>query len=153
MRRIIELIAVACYAVLASSAPAQEHWTEGPVWEVSFYRTKPGQFDVYMTYLRTNFLSITEEGKKQDLILERKVFVKAPKDPRDWDVAIAILYPSFGKALDFNQGDEDKSKAIQAKHYKTEDEKKQQEVTAKRFEMRDFIGTELVREVNLRPLP
>ncbi len=153
MRRIIWLIAVVCFAVLASGALAQEHWTEGPVWEVSFYRTKPGQFDEYMKYLRTNFLPITEEGKKQGLMLERKVFVKPPKDPGDWDVGIATLYPSFGKARDFSQGDDDKWKGIQAKHYKTEDEKKQQEITAKRFEMRDFIGTDFVREVNLRPLP
>jgi len=153
MKRIILLIAVVCCTALASGALAQEHWTEGSVWEVSFYRTKPGQFDEYMKYLRTNFLPLTEEGKKQGLVLDRKVFVKSPQHPGDWDVAIATLYTSFGKALDFNQGDEDKWKAIQTKHYKTEDEKKQQEMTAKRFEMRDFIGTQVVREINLRPLP
>jgi len=153
MRRIMKLIAAVCYAVLASGALAQEHWTEGPVWEVSFYRTKPGLFDEYMKYVRTNFLPLSDEVKKQGLVLDRKVFVKDPQHPGDWDVAIASLYPSFGKALDFNQGNEDKWKAIQAKHYKTEDEKKQKEITDKRLEMRDFIGTQLVREVNLRPLP
>jgi hypothetical protein len=131
---------------------AQEHFTEGPVWECSSYRTKPGQFDSYMKYLRTNFIPTTDEGKKQGLILDRKMFVKAPSSPHDWDVLICTLFPSFGKAMDYSASDEDKWKAIEAKHYKTTDEAKQREMSAKRFEMREFLGTEFVREVNLKPM-
>lgn len=46
---------------------------------------------------------------------------------------------------------DDKQKAISDKHFKTSDEEKQQQATAKRFEMRDFVGTVYVREVKLRP--
>ena len=44
-------------------------------------------------------------------------------------------------------------KAIAAKHYKTSDEQKQNEMASKRFEMRDFRGTRYVREVTLKPMP
>lgn len=62
--RFIATIAVLSL-LLGGVAAAQEHWTEGPVWEVSFYRTTPGHFDDYMKYLRQNFLPQNAEGKKQ----------------------------------------------------------------------------------------
>jgi hypothetical protein len=153
MKRLICFIAITCCVLLSSGLPAQEHYTEGNVREVSRYRTKPGQFDEYMKYLRANFLPLSEESKKAGLILDFKVLVKTPHDVDDWDVAIVTIHKSYGAALDFNQGDEDKSKAIQAKHYKTSDEKKQQEMAARRLDMRTYLGTDYLREVNLRPMP
>ena len=50
--------------LFSAGAFAQEHYTEGNVRVVSFYRTKPGQFDNYMKYLRTHFLPVQEEAKK-----------------------------------------------------------------------------------------
>lgn len=152
MKRFIGFIAITCCTLLSSNVYAQDHYTEGNVREVSHYRTKPGQFDEYMKYLRTNFLPLSEESKKQGLIVDFKVMVKTPHDLSDWDVAIVTIHKSYGAALDFSQGDEDKSKAIQAKHYKTADENKQREMAAKRLDMRTFLGTEFIREVNLRPM-
>lgn len=152
MKRFICLVAITCCTLFSPGLRAQEHYTEGNVREVSRYRTKPGQFDEYMKYLRANFLPLSEESKKAGLIVDFKVLVKTPHDADDWDVAIVTLHKSFGAALDFNQGDEDKSKAIQAKHYKTADEKKQMDMTARRLDMRTYIGTDYIREVNLRPM-
>lgn len=140
-------------ALVAGEAVAQEHYTEGPVWECSAYRTTPGHFDDYMTYLRGNYVATSAESKKQGLILDTKIFLKTPSDATDYDVLICTLYPSFGKAMDYSAEDEAKGKAIAAKHYQTTDEKKQQELTAKRYAMRDFRGTTYVREVTLKPLP
>jgi hypothetical protein len=148
---LVALLLGACLTGLP--ALAQEHFTEGPVWEVSYYRTKPGKFDDYMKYLRANFLVTTVEEKKQGLILDAKILLNTPRDANDWDIAIATLYTSFGKALDFNQSDEDKLKAIAEKHYKTKDEAKQRDMSAPRFQMRDYIGTRYLREVTLKPLP
>lgn len=152
MRKLIVTVAVVCLAS-AGVALAQEHWTEGPVWSVSFYRTAPGHFDDYMKYLRTHYIVTTGEAKKQGLILDSKVFVKTPNDANDWDVAIATLFSSYGKALDYNQADDAKSKAIQSQHWKTPDLDKQREMTAPRFEMRKALGTTYTREVTLRPMP
>ena len=87
-----------------------------------------------MKYLRTHYVVTTAESKKQGLILDSKVFVKTPNDGNDWDVAIATLYPSYGKALDYNASDDAKGKAIQAQHWKTPDQEKQREMTAPHFE-------------------
>jgi hypothetical protein len=150
----LTLIALALGACLTGlPALAQEHFTEGPVWAVNYIRTKPGKFDDYMKYLRGSYLASSSEAKKQGLILDTKIFLNNPRDAHDWDIAIATLYPSFGKALDFNQGDDDKRKAIAEKQFKTKDEAKQQEMTAPRFAMRDALGTRYLREVNLKPLP
>jgi hypothetical protein len=132
---------------------AQEHYTEGPVWACSAYRTKQGHFDDYMNYLQANYLVTTAAAKKQGLILDSKVFVKTASDPQDWDVAICALFPSYGKALDFDADADAKNKAISAEHFKTADQAKQREMTAKRFEYRDFVFTTYMREVTLRPLP
>lgn len=143
---------ILCYAFMVGVAAAQEHWTEGPVWGCSSYRTKQGQFDNYMEYLRGNYLPQSEESKKEGLVLDTKVFTQDLPDAQSWDVMICTLFPSYGKALDYSKEDDDKQKAIAEKHFKTSDEDKQAQSTAKRFEMRDFVGTVYVREVKLRPM-
>jgi hypothetical protein len=150
MKRIGLLAAMlACVSV---PAVAQEHWSEGPVWECSAYRSNPGMFDTYMEYVRKHATAINGEAKKQGLIVDYKTFVKAPANPTDWDFMSCTAYESFSRALDFNQGDEEKFDAIAAKHWATADESKQRELSSTRLEMRTFLGTTLMREVNLRPM-
>jgi len=131
---------------------AQEHYTEGNVRVVNFFKTKPGQFDNYMKYLRANYLPTQEEAKKQGLIVGYSVMLSNPTSEDDWDVAIATLHKSFGDALDYNQSDDDKMQKIQENHYKTSDQEKMDEMTAKRFDMRTYTGTRYLREVNLKPI-
>jgi hypothetical protein len=145
------LVAVGLSVLLGGVAAAQEHWTEGPVWEVSFYRTTPGHFDDYLKYLRQNVLPQNDESKKQGVVLDQKVFVKTPSRPDDWDIAFATLYKNMA-ALDFSAENDKKQKAIAEKHYKTADEQKQNEMAKPRLEWRTFLGTDLVREVTLRPM-
>jgi len=140
------------FLVLVASTFAQEHYTEGNIRVVSFYRTNPGQFDNYMKYLRTNFLPQQEEAKKQGLILDYYVLLSQPSNPDDWDVAVGYVYKSFGDALDYNQDNADKMKEIQSKHFNTKDEDKINDLMAKRFDMRKFIGVKYLREVILKPM-
>ena len=149
MKRIgLVAAALACTSV---SAVAQEHWTEGPVWQCDAYRTAPGQFDTYMEYIRATVEPQNIEAKKQGLVLDYKTFVKAPNDANDYDVLFCNLYPNYGKALDFNQADEDKGDAIAAAHFQTADEDAQAEKIKHRLDMRKYLGTTYVREVTLRP--
>jgi hypothetical protein len=141
----------ATMALVSVSAAAQEHWTEGPAWACEAYRTSPGQFDAYLEYIRAQVEPQNIEAKKQGLILDYKTFVKAPNDPQDYDVLFCTLYPSYAKALDYNQGDDDKAKAISAAHFATADEDKQAEMIKPRLEMRTSLGTTYVREVTLKP--
>jgi hypothetical protein len=72
---------------------AQEHYTEGPVWRVTTARVKPNQMDAYLTSLRQSTKPFLEEEKRQGIIMDYKVFLKETQsDPKDWDIALAILY-------------------------------------------------------------
>ena len=151
MKRLCLAAVMSCLA--APAALAQEHFTEGPVWECGSYRTKQGHFDDYMKYLRQNVLPQAQEAKKAGLTLDQKFYVHVPTSPTDPDVVICTLHASFAKALDYNAADDAKGKAIQSQHWKTPDQEKQREMTAPRFEMRKFVATTYTREVNLRPMP
>ena len=148
-----KIIGLAAASLLWTSgaAVAQEHWTEGPVWECSSYRTNPGQFDTYLNWIRAHSEPINAEAKKQGLIMDFKTFVKPPRDQNDYDVLFCTLHSSFGKALDYNKGDDDKFDAISAAHWATADNDKQAQMSAPRLEMRKYLGTDYVREVTLRP--
>ena len=151
MKRLCLAAVMSCLA--APVAVTQEHFTEGPVWECSSYRTKQGHFDDYMKYLRQNVLPLAQEAKKAGLTLDQKFYVHVPASPTDPDVVICTLHASFAKALDYNAADDAKGKDIAAKHWKTLDEQKQRDMAAQRFEFRDFLGTAYYREVNLKPMP
>jgi hypothetical protein len=144
-------LAAAALALTSVAAVAQEHWTEGPVWQCEAYRTSPGQYDAYMKYIRATVEPQNIEAKKQGLILDYKTFVKPPHDANDYDVLFCTLYPNFAKALDYNKGDDEKSDAIAAAHFATPDEDKQQDMIKPRLDMRTYLGTTYVREVTLRP--
>jgi hypothetical protein len=151
MKRLCLVLMLSCLAV--PGALAQEHYTEGPVWACGAIRTKQGHFDDYMKYLRQNYLPQGQESKKAGLILDQKFYVMVPASPTDPDVLLCTLYTSFGKALDYNAGDDATAKGIATKHFKTADEEKQREMIANRFTFRDSLGTSYYREVNLKPLP
>jgi hypothetical protein len=149
--RIFGLLA-ACALLTPAISQAQEHWNEGPVWSCSSYRTAPGMFDTYIKWIRTHSEPLNAESKKQGLILDYKTFVKAPHDPNDYDVLFCTLFSSYGKALDYNKGDEDKADAISAAHWATADNEKQTQMASPRLEMRTYLGTVYVREVMLKPI-
>lgn len=152
MKQTSQILAVILSLAFTGAAVAQEHWTDGPVWECSAYRTTPGQFDNYMKFIRSHAAITSAESKKQGLILDWKFFVQSPRDPNDWDVSICTLYSSYAKALDFNKEDDDKSNAIMEKHWQTADTEKQNQASAPRLSMRTYLGTSYFREVNLKPM-
>jgi len=156
MKRLLLLPAVLCLcAVFSPQAQAQEHYTEGPVWVTNYYRTKPGKFDDYMKFLRRNFAKVSAEQKKAGVILDAKILLQPTiNGPNDWDVAVAYLYPSFAKAMDFNQADFDKQEEINAKHYReTNRDKRTATNDAARLPIRDYVATRITREVTLKPMP
>jgi len=141
----------AAMLLATGTAVAQEHWTEGPVWACEAYRTSPGQFDAYLEYIRAQVEPQNIEAKKQGLILDYKTFVHTRDSENDYDVLFCTLFATYGKALDYNKTDDDKSKAISAAHFATADEDKQAEMIKPRLEMRTYMGTSYHREVTLRP--
>jgi hypothetical protein len=62
--------ALGLFLFLALQAFAQEHYTEGPVWQVTLIKVVPTKMDAYLTTLRANTKTIYDEMKKENLILE-----------------------------------------------------------------------------------
>src|SRR5215207_8447073 len=116
MKQLYLVVLASCLTV--PEALAQEHYTEGPVWECSSYRTKQGHFDDYLEYLRQNFVPQSQQAKKAGLVLDQKTYLHVPTNPTEPDVLLCTQHSNFAKALDYDAADDAKRKEIAAKHYK-----------------------------------
>ncbi|MFN2517137.1 MAG: hypothetical protein ABR556_13090 [Pyrinomonadaceae bacterium] len=141
-----------CSLGFVKQAQAQENFTEGPVWVINYYRTKPGKFDEYMKFLRANFAKTAAKQKQAGILVDAKVLLNPTvSGPDDWDVAIAYLHSDFGR-LNFNQSTDDQLQKIAAEVSGERDrEKRNERLDSSRFPLRDYIRTRILREVMLRP--
>ncbi len=150
----LTLLAILCCCSLGfvQQAQAQDNYTEGPVWVVSYYRTKPGKFDEYMKFLRANYAKSVAKQKAASIIIDSKVMINpAVNGPDDWDVAIAYLYTDFGR-LNYSQAVQDQMDKIGAEISGEQNkEKRDTKNDAARFPLRDFLRTRFLREITLKP--
>lgn len=131
--------------LLAPAMFAQEHYTEGPVWRVSLIRVKPTHMDDYLTTLQQTTKPFYEEAKKQGIIIEYKVFLKATKaSPEDWDVCVAIEFKNHA-AMD---GLDAKTEAVRDKIMGGKQQA--QQLAVKREEIRETVSSELLDEIFLK---
>ncbi len=145
-------ILICCSLGFVQQAQAQENYTEGPVWVINYYRTKPGKFDDYLKYLRSNYAKNVAKQKQAGIIVDSKILVNPTvSGPDDWDVAVAYLYSDFGR-LNYNQATEDELQKIQAEitGEKNKD-KRDNKNDATRFPLRDYLRTRYLREITLKP--
>jgi hypothetical protein len=130
----------------AVPAVAQEQYTEGPVWDITYVRTKPDQRDAYLTSLKENTAPILEEEKKEGLILDYKILNNlTQKDPHDWDLAIAVQYKNFA-ALD---GVEIKELEIRNKMFSSK-KAAEETMVQKRVDMREVVSIGLYQELKMK---
>lgn len=131
--------------LFALQAFAQEHYTEGPVWNITLIRVKPAQFDSYLTNLQQGAKVAYDEAKRQGTIMDYKVFLKPTKSgPQDWDIAIALLYKNHAQM----DGQAAKFEAIRDKVLGGK--QAFQQAAEKRTELREIVGVELVQEIMLK---
>jgi hypothetical protein len=145
-------ILICCSLGFVQQAQAQDNYTEGPVWVINYYRTKPGKFDDYMKFLRANFAKSAAKQKQAGIVVDTKVLINpAVSGPDDWDVAIAYLYSDFGR-LNYNQATEDQLQKI-AEEISGErnKEKRDTKLDNTRFPLRDYLRTRFLREIMLKP--
>jgi hypothetical protein len=139
-------VLVLCLAGFAAQALAQEHYTEGPVWRVTYLNTKPGKFNDSLKDIREHFSKIWADAKAQGVVLDYKVFLNATSTgPTDWNIATAVLYKGYG-ALDGLAG---KMDAITLKHYGSAEARTQ--AGAKRADLWTLVSSVLGREIMMKP--
>src|SRR6266581_9141512 len=84
------------WVLLAVGAFAQEHFTEGPVWQVTLVKVLPGQDDAYFSSIRERSKPFLEEEKRQGMILDYTYFLNTTqRDLNDWNIALAVQYKNF----------------------------------------------------------
>ena len=114
---------------------AQEHYTEGPVWRITFYKIKPNQQDAYFASIRQKAKPFLDQLKQQGLIVDYKNYLnQTSSGPRDWDLALAVEYRNFA-ALD---GLTPKVEALRDKVFGSKESALQ--VGQQRVEMREEVG-------------
>jgi hypothetical protein len=123
----------------------QEHYTEGPIWRVSLIRVKPAHMDDYLTTLQQNLKPFYEEGKREGMIVDYKIFLKETKEnPQDWDICLALEYKNFA-AMD---GLSAKAEALRDKVLGGK--QAAQQAAEKREEIREVISSTLLHEIFLK---
>ncbi|MEO7386355.1 MAG: hypothetical protein ABIX37_05425 [Gammaproteobacteria bacterium] len=138
------LIGLVLSGVAAVALAADERvYDEGPVIEVSYIRTKPGRFDDYMKFLATTYKTLMEAEKKAGLILDYAIYSSAPRSPQDPDLMLTITYPNMA-ALD-RTPDFD---AVSAKTVGSMSA--QNQAALDREALREVLGSQLVRKLNLK---
>jgi hypothetical protein len=114
----------------------------GPVWRVTYYEIKPGQFEPFWKDFRENIKPSYEALKKEGLISEYKVWTNVTTDnPHDWDVAVGFMVPNWATIDQLDA----KAATILAKHYGSREA--MIEAGKKRLEIRTVVASKLAREV------
>jgi hypothetical protein len=133
-------LGIASLCVAQSDAP----YTEGPVWTVTMVKTKTGMGDEYLKGLAKTLKGTLEEAKKQNLVLDYKILLGNAATPQDFDILIMVE----SKNMAAQDNTREKFDPIARKVVGTTDQ--QQAMAVKRLDIREIIGTKLMREITLK---
>ncbi len=119
-------------------------YTEGSVVNVTFVRTKSGGDEKYMKFLATQWKSLMEAAKKDNLILSYRVISAAAATRDDWNLLLMVEYKNMA-AFD---GLDAKFHGLMEKMFGSME--KAEEQAGKREEIREVLGEKLGRELILK---
>jgi hypothetical protein len=125
-------------------AQSDAPYTEGTVWTITMVKTKPGMTDDYLKGLAKSLKASLEEGKKQGFIVSYKVLLGEASTPSDYNIMTMVEFKNMA-ALD---GLRAKTDPIAQKMIGGEDQ--QREAAMKRAELREILGSKLMREITLK---
>jgi len=126
------------------SAQSDAPYTEGSVWTVTMVKTKTGMTDEYLKELAKTLKTTLEEAKKQNLVLDYKILLGNPATPQDFNILIMVE----SKNMAAQDKTREKFDPIARKVVGTTDQ--QQAIQTKRLDIREIMGTKLMREITLK---
>jgi len=148
--RVVTLIAAFCViagyagAQSSSSGSSSAPYTEGPVWDITMVKTKPGLDDEYLKSIAQTFKGVMEEQKKQGIVMDYKVLLGDAADRNDFNILLMVEFKNMA-AFD---GLREKTDPIMSKVMGSEDAQRQMAV--KRLDVREILGNKTMREVTLK---
>ncbi len=142
--QIAALVALSLGIASLCSAQSDAPYTEGPVWNITMVKVKPGMGDEYLKGLAKTFKGSLEEAKKQNVVLDYKILLGNAATPQDFDILLMVESKNMA-ALDNGR---EKFDPIARKIVGTTDQ--QQAIQVKRLDVREIMGTKLMREITLK---
>src|SRR5207302_6745415 len=145
-KSLILVAGVVLFAAFAGLCSAQSDapYTEGPVWNITMVKAKYGMGDEYLKGLAKTFKGSLDEAKKQNLILDYKILLGDAATPQDFDILLMVESKNMA-ALDNAR---EKFDPIARKTVGTTDQ--QQAMAVKRLDIREIMGSKLMREITLK---
>lgn len=147
IRKKLQIAFIAVFALSGASlcsAQSDAPYTEGPVWQITMVKTKPGMTDDYLKMLAKIYKTTSEEAKKQGVIMDYKIFLGDASNANDFEILLMQEFTNMA-ALD---GLREKLDPIDKKVIGSEEVQRQGSI--KRMEIREIMGNKLMREVTLK---
>ena len=142
--QIVALAALSLGIASLCSAQSDAPYTEGPVWNVTMVKTKTGMTDEYLKGLAKTLKASLEEAKKQNLVVDYKILLGNAATPQDFDILVMVE----SKNMAAQDNAREKFDPIARKVVGTTDQ--QQALQVKRLDIREIVGTKLMREITLK---
>lgn len=131
------LILISTFSFSQTNKP----YTEGPVWNLSMIKVKPGFGDIYLKNLSEGWYKIMKQAKQDGLISDFKIISAPAGHKDDWDLLLMTQVKNFA-AMD---GIDSKFEALQAKLLGNEET--MQKAAFNRNDMREPLGEKLGQEL------
>lgn len=143
------LTITSCVAVIAAfsglcHAQSDAPYTEGPVWNLTMVKTKSGMSDDYLKGIAKSFKGTMDEAKKQNLIMDYKVLIGDASTAQDYDILLMV------ESKNMAAFDNAREKFDPISHKVTGSLDQQRDAAVKRLDIREIVGTKLMREVTLK---
>jgi hypothetical protein len=143
----VQVVALAALSLgIGSPCVAQSDapYTEGPVWNITMVKTKAGLGDQYLKELAKTLKASLEEAKKQNLVVDYKILLGNAATPQDFNILIMVE----SKNMAAQDNAREKFDPIARKFVGTTDQ--QEAIQVKRLDIREIMGTKLMREITLK---
>jgi len=131
--------------LISTSAKAQDSaYTYGTVWEFSFIKAEPGQFENYMDWLAANWKKEQEVVKKDGWVVSYHVFAVNNARDNEPDLVLGVEFKDYAptaKRLEIQ-------KKIEAAFQ--QDAHKMESASGDRVKLRKLMGSMETQELNLK---
>jgi hypothetical protein len=142
----VSLFITSCLFIMALfqtnlQAQTDKPYTDGPVWMISFVKTKTGMSDTYLKDLAMHWAKYLKVAKERGIIMDFKAIGTSAANPADWELMLMIEVKNFAAIDDIDK----KMDALAVEILGPDD--KQQENRVNRNSYRDILGEKLGREI------
>jgi len=125
-------------------AQSDKPYSDGPLWQVQFIRTKPGMSDLYLKNLSDGWVKEMKAAKDAGYIMDYKIFEAQPASENDWDLMLMYEIKNFAMM----DGMSDKMEALMKKDGSNDQTLHTQAVS--RNDLRILQGGRLTRELDFK---